>query len=77
MKTKILHWHVRPAEGSRWTLETPDGTLVDCVLGSIAIDLGTKLARENRGCVLVYGSDGRIKAAEDFSATHDSLMGVH
>jgi hypothetical protein len=75
MKTK--HWHVRPAEGSRWTIENPDGSITECALGSIAIELGTKLARENRGCVLVYGSDGRIWAAEDFSGTYYSLMGVH
>jgi hypothetical protein len=34
-------------------------------------------ARENGGCVLVYGTDGKIKAAEVFSASLGSLMGAH
>ena len=72
----MKHWHVRPTEGSAWKIETPDGTIVDCVLGSIAIELGTQLAREGKGCVLVYGRDGRIHAAEDFSGVSELLMGI-
>jgi hypothetical protein len=76
MKLKIPHWHVKPAAAA-WTVETPDGTIIDCATGSVATELGSKLAQKGRGCVLVYGSDGRIKAGEDFSGTFESFIGVH
>jgi hypothetical protein len=60
-RRNIPHWNVRPAKGSRWTIENPNGSVTDCPLGSIAIELGTKLARENNGCVLFYTSDGSLR----------------
>jgi hypothetical protein len=72
----MQHWHVRPTEGSRWEIETPDGELIPCALGSIAIELGTKLAREGKGCVIIWNSDGRISCGEDFTGPASMLWSV-
>jgi hypothetical protein len=48
-------WKVRPAaavasgEVQRWEIERPDGSIIECASGSIAIELRKKLAHEANG----------------------------
>ena len=74
---KTDHWHVRPAEVSQWTIEAPDGTVTEMVTGGLAIEIGTKWAREGQGCAIVYGRDGKILCGEDFSGSSPMLWDVH
>ena len=64
-------WKVRPTEPAsgqvqRWEIERPDGSIIECAAGSIAIELGKKLAQEANGILEVYASDGRLWATENF-----------
>ena len=65
-------WIVRPDRVApetgvqAWVVEAPDGTVTNCVTGSIAIDLARKLTKESKGLLLAYGSDGRVWATEDY-----------
>ena len=65
-------WKVRPSRVDpktgvqAWKVEAPDGTVTNCMTGSIAIDLAKKHAMENKGLLLAYGSDGRVWAIEDY-----------
>ena len=67
-----VEWQVRPAaivphgQVQPWEIVKPDGSIIECVTGSIAIELGKKLAQEGRGLLEVYASDGRLWATEDF-----------
>jgi hypothetical protein len=49
-----------------WEIEIPDGCIIDCPTGSIAIEMGKKLAQGANGILEVYASDGRLWATEDF-----------
>jgi hypothetical protein len=65
-------WKVRPGPIEPGTgvqsceVEAPDGTVTNCVTGSIAIDVARKLTKESGGLLLAYGSDGRVWATEDY-----------
>jgi|KBSSwiStaDraftv2_1062776.scaffolds.fasta_scaffold3522374_1 outer membrane protein assembly factor BamB len=65
-------WKVRPSRVApdtgvqSWEVEAPDGTVTNCVTGSIAIDLARKLTKQSKGILLAYASDGRVWATEDY-----------
>jgi outer membrane protein assembly factor BamB len=65
-------WIVRPDRVDpetgvqAWKIEAPDGTITNCVTGSIAIALARKLTKENKGLLLAYGSDDRVWGTEDY-----------
>ena len=62
----MAEWKVMPTRGTSWQVVTPEGDVIQCVTDGLAIDLGTKLAHDHHGLLLVYGSDGRVLASEDF-----------
>ena len=65
-------WKVRPSRVApdtgvqSWEVEATDGTVTNCVTGSIAIDLARKLTKQSKGILLAYASDGRVWATEDY-----------
>jgi hypothetical protein len=63
---KVRPGGVDPGGVQAWEVEAPDGTVTNCVTGSIAIDLARKLAKENRGLLRAYMSNGRVWATEDY-----------
>lgn len=61
-------WVVRPKlRCSAWEVVSPQGVTFDCVSMKVAMDLGIKLAMEERGSVSVYDAAGILKASQDFS----------
>lgn len=57
------------SDGSTWIAEDPYGRMTEFSVGSLAIELGTKLARENGGRLLVFNRAGALETIEDFRFT--------
>ena len=64
---QMAEWKVRPEiGGQRWLVIGPSGSVTEVETGGLAIELGTKLAQENHGQLVIYGLDGRVQASQDF-----------
>ena len=60
-------WRVRPKGcGHRWLVFSPDNVVTEYVSGTIAIDVGRRMAQEAREVLLIYGSDDRVFSVEDY-----------